>query len=89
MMTFVDADGVGWAVSADRVSRGDSDPMSEFGFVFTSGKGRRFLATRDVPDDLLDGPPRGSLKVTMPGRPSSGVDHERWVAMLKLSVPVD
>jgi len=88
-MNFVDADGVAWVVRADRVTRGPTDARGEFGFVFSSGNRRRFLASREVPVSLLEGPPGGGLKVTMPGRPSSGIDQERWNSLLALSVPVD
>jgi len=87
-MMFLDADGVWWAVTVDQKSPVPQSGDQGFGFVFSSGQERRFLATRDVPASLLEPTigRAGSNRMLEIG--SAQADRQKWIALLALAVPV-
>jgi hypothetical protein len=87
-MMFLDAEGVWWVVTADRKSPVPGHGDNGFGFVFSSGQQRRFLATWDVPASLLDSTVGRSGSDRMVEIGSDPADREKWIALLALAVPV-
>ena len=85
-MRFIDNDGVPWTVTAERLA--GSDAAGDYGFVFSSANRRRFVAMQDVPEELLESPSADAASGTQIGRPSSGVDRNRCIAMLALTIEV-
>jgi hypothetical protein len=85
---FLDADGVWWDVTTDQKSPGPRSGDNGFGFVFSSGEQRRFLAARDVPASLLDSSIGRTGRNRTLGTASAEADRQKWIALLALAVPV-
>ena len=86
-MRFIDNDGIPWTVTAERLAGSQAD--DDYGFVFQSANRKRFVAMQDVPEELLASPSTDALAGTQVGRPSSGVDRNRCIAMLALTVKIE